>query len=303
MINLETKAISSATVAVLSWSTVATAFKIALRYLTHFELLLVADSTALLIFSLILAFQNKWKLITALSLKQWGYFALLGLLNPVAYYLVLFKSYSLLPAQVAQPINYMWPIVLTILLAAFAHCHIPRLKYVGLGISLAGVAFISIGSSKLTNLHVSILGLSLAALSAVLWAVYWMITNKEKDKTDAILSLFMCFMFGTVYLVIGALFSGIHPLSFKGIISGVYVGCFEMGISFAAFEYAICKTSNPALVNQMCYLSPFLSLFFIAAILGEKIVVTTYIGLVLIVFGIIFNQYFVKIKTENNIEQ
>ena len=34
----------------------------------------------------------------------------------------------------------------------------------------------------------------------------------------------------------------------------------------------------------------------IVAILGEKIVPTTFIGLALIVFGIVFNEYFVKKK-------
>jgi drug/metabolite transporter (DMT)-like permease len=53
-------------------------------------------------------------------------------------------------------------------------------------------------------------------------------------------------------------------------------------------------TTNPALINQLCYLSPFLSLFFIAVVLQEPIVVTTYIGLALIVAGIVFNEYFVK---------
>lgn len=56
------------------------------------------------------------------------------------------------------------------------------------------------------------------------------------------------------------------------------------------------KTSNPALINQLCYLSPFMSLFFISVVLGERIVFTTYIGLVMIVLGIVFNQYFVKVK-------
>ncbi|MFR9263723.1 MAG: EamA family transporter [Bacteroides cellulosilyticus] len=100
-----TRAIIYACIAVLSWSTVATAFKIALTHLTHFEMLLIASCTSLLIFALLLTFQKKWKLLSALPARQWGYFALLGLLNPVAYYLVLFKAYDLLPAQVAQPIK------------------------------------------------------------------------------------------------------------------------------------------------------------------------------------------------------
>jgi drug/metabolite transporter (DMT)-like permease len=49
-------------------------------------------------------------------------------------------------------------------------------------------------------------------------------------------------------------------------------------------------------VNQLCYLSPFLSLFFVSTVLGEQIVPTTYIGLVLIVAGIVFNEYLVKPK-------
>ena len=69
-----------------------------------------------------------------------------------------------------------------------------------------------------------------------------------------------------------------------------------MGIPFIFFGLAMRKTDNPALINQLTYLSPFMSLFFIAMILGEKIVPTTFIGLALIVFGIVFNEYFVKTK-------
>lgn len=99
----DNKAIACACVAVLSWSTVATAFKMALRYLTHFEMLWVASLTSLVIFTVLLTVQRKWKLLGNLTGKQWGYYAALGLLNPVAYYLVLFKAYELLPAQGRSP--------------------------------------------------------------------------------------------------------------------------------------------------------------------------------------------------------
>ena len=67
------KAIALAMAAVLSWSTVATAFKIALSHLTHFEMLLVASVTSLLIFAVMLTIQGKWKEVKALSGKMWGY--------------------------------------------------------------------------------------------------------------------------------------------------------------------------------------------------------------------------------------
>ncbi len=299
----EQKSIVYACLAVLSWSTVATAFKIALSYLSHFEMLWVACLTSWVIFAVLLTIQRKWTQVFQLSGKQWGYFAAMGLLNPVAYYLVLFTAYELLPAQVAQPINYAWPIVLLVLLAVFAGQPIPPKKYIGMFVSLAGVALISFGSGSAGDMHVSVEGLLLAALSAFLWATYWMINNKNKNQVDGSVALFVTFLFGSAYLSIGALVTGVDIHSVPGILSGMYVGGFEMGIPFIFFGLAMRKTSNPALVNQLCYLSPFLSLFFISVVLGEKIVLPTYIGLCLIVVGIVFNQYFVKEKSSNPMKE
>lgn len=288
----DTKAIIYACIAVLSWSTVATSFKIALMHLTHYEMLLIASCTTLVIFTLLMTFQRKWKLVAELTPRQWGLFAFLGLLNPVAYYLVLFKAYALLPAQVAQPINYAWPIVLLVLLALFAHQPIPPKKYIGMFLSLGGVALISIGSGNISDTGISTTGLLLAALSAILWASYWIVNNKLKDKVDGSVTLFMSFLFGTCYLLAGMCGTEVNISTLPGILSGMYVGCFEMGLPFLFFGLAIRKTSNPALINQLCYLSPFLSLFLIAIVLNEQIVATTYAGLALIVSGILFNQYF-----------
>ena len=169
-----TQAILLAFVAVLSWSTVATAFKIALTYLTHFEMLLIASITSVLIFSIVLAFQKKWELVGKLTNKQWKELAFQGFLNPAAYYLILFKAYDMLPAQVAQPVNYAWPIVLLILLAVFAKQPIPSKKYIGMVISMSGVVMISLGTGQLSDMDVPLSGVLLAAFSAFFWAGYWM---------------------------------------------------------------------------------------------------------------------------------
>lgn len=283
-------------IAVLSWSTVATAFKIALTHLTYYEMLVVASATSLLIFGILMTVQRKWALVAKLTARQWGILAGLGLLNPAAYYLVLFRAYDLLPAQVAQPINYAWPIVLLVLLALFAHQPIPPRKYIGMVVSLGGVTLISMGSGSLGQGGIPVGGLLLAALSAILWASYWMLNNRYKEEFDSSLTCFMSFFFGTLYLLAGTCVAEVHIDTLPGILSGMYVGGFEMGIPFICFGLAIRIGSNPALVNQLCYLSPFLSLFLIALVLGEQIATTTYIGLVLIVLGIVYNQYFVKTK-------
>ena len=291
-----THSILLALAAVLSWSTVATAFKVALTYLTHFEMLLIASLTSVLIFTIVLTFQHKWELVKQLNGKQWKELAFQGFLNPAAYYLILFKAYDMLPAQVAQPVNYAWPIVLLILLAVFAKQPIPSKKYIGMIISMSGVVMISLGTCQLSGMSVPITGVLLAAFSAFFWAGYWIVNNKHKHSIDAIVSLFGSFVCGSIYLIVCIPFFGFSVPNLNGLLAGMYVGGFEMAIPFICFGIAMRITSNPTLINQLCYLSPFLSLFFIAMILHEPIVITTYIGLTLIVAGIVFNEYFVKKK-------
>ena len=289
-----THSILLALAAVLSWSTVATAFKVALTYLTHFEMLLIASLTSVLIFTIVLTFQHKWELVKQLNGKQWKELAFQGFLNPAAYYLILFKAYDMLPAQVAQPVNYAWPIVLLILLAVFAKQPIPSKKYIGMIISMSGVVMISLGTGQLSGMSVPITGVLLAAFSAFFWAGYWIVNNKHKHSIDAIVSLFGSFVCGSIYLIVCIPFFGFSVPNLNGLLAGMYVGGFEMAIPFICFGIAMRITSNPTLINQLCYLSPFLSLFFIAMVLHEPIVITTYIGLTLIVAGIVFNEYFVK---------
>ena len=286
----ETKAVVYAAIAVLSWSTVATAFKMALKYLSHDEMLTVACVASLLVFTVLLTVQRKWGDLARLSAKEWGRMALLGLLNPVAYYLVLFKAYDLLPAQVAQPINYAWPIVLLVLLVLFGGQPIPRKKYIGMFLSLGGVALISLGGGGLTGSSLSVAGLLLAALSALLWALYWMVNKRVVAKMDSSLVLWVSFLVSSVVMLLMTVPRLAQHITLQGALASGYVGWFEMGIPFICFGAAMRMTSNPALINQLCYLSPFLSLFFIATILGETILLTTYIGLALIVGGLIYNK-------------
>lgn len=302
------KSTSLAAVAVLSWSTVATSFKIAQRELTVYEMVLIAALTALAVFTVWLTARGKWSSLASLSPRTWLSFALLGLVNPVVYYLVLFRAYALLPAQIAQPINYIWPILLLILLAIFTGAPIQPRKYIGMAVSLGGLTLISYGGNAI-NGDISVLGIVWALLSALLWGVYWMMNDRMKNKADEDVSLFIGFLFGSAYLIAGIAgvtllapegtnelwgIPTLQSLSFNtsGILSGMYIGLFEMGIPFLCFGMAIRMTDNPALINQMCYLAPFLSLFFISMILDEPIMPTTYTGLALIIAGIAYNEYF-----------
>jgi drug/metabolite transporter (DMT)-like permease len=100
------KALAFGLGAVLFWSTVATAFKLALAELTVLQLLMVAICTSALALSAVFAWQGRLsELFASLADTPLAYLAMGGL-NPLLYYGMVLSAYDLLPAQQAQTINY-----------------------------------------------------------------------------------------------------------------------------------------------------------------------------------------------------
>ncbi|MBL7191564.1 DMT family transporter [bacterium] len=104
---------------ILLWSSVASAFKLSLREMNHLHLLFFASNASVTALFIVLLMSGKIKLLKQQSSANIVKSAVLGFLNPFLYYMVLFKAYSLLPAQEAQPLNWTWPITLTILSSLF----------------------------------------------------------------------------------------------------------------------------------------------------------------------------------------
>ncbi|MEP3564018.1 MAG: DMT family transporter, partial [Marinobacter sp.] len=141
------------------------------------------------------------------------------------------------------------------------------------------------------------LGVSLALGSTLVWASYWIIATR--DTRDPVVGLFLNFSFGlpvialVCWYTVGFGVSGIGSLS-----AAVYIGVFEMGIAFILWSQAMKKAENTAKVSNLIFIAPFLSLVFIYFILGEVILPSTYIGLVLIIAGLWLQQKKVQARTQ-----
>ena len=272
--------------AVLLWSTVASAFKLTLRYLDVWQLLFISSITATLCLLCILLIQGKYSLL--LKLKHKAVLRLLGfgLLNPFCYYLILFKAYALLPAQVAQALNYTWAITLMLLSIPILKHKVSRSDLLATLICYIGVVIICFGGDQFPSGRLSYVGIALALCSTLVWAVYWL--YKTKDKIDPVVSLFVSFAFSIPFVTLSCLlFSDFIFTSTQGILGGIYVGLFEMGLTYVLWLLALQNTSSAAKVSALIFLSPFLSLFIIHHIVGESIAHTTVLGLVMIVCGLL----------------
>lgn len=284
---------------VLLWATVPSAFKISLRYLDFFHLVLYSSFVSLIVFLITLIIQQKLHLIITCSPRQYITSALLGLLNPFIYYIVLFKAYSLLPAQEAQPLNQTWAIILSVLSYIFLKQRLTVKSIAALFISFAGVVIISTHGDVLGMSFSNLAGALLALGSAFFWALFWLFNIK--DKRDPVVKLSLNFLFGFLYVFVLMLILGrIEFPSHPGLIGAVYIGIFEMGITFVFWLKALELSQNTAKVSNMIYLVPFLSLFVIRLAVGEHIRVSTVVGLCFIIGGIILQHYTPGQKTSTS---
>lgn len=287
----QNKAYLFALLAILFWSTMSSAFKISLRFVS-FELLLFWSAVVgILVLGLVLAFNKKISFIQQFTKRNIQRSAVMGFFNPFLYYLVLLKAYSLLEAQVAGILNYTWPIVLVLLSVPFLKQKIPFYSFLALFISFAGIIIIGTKGNPFSMQIDNPLGIFLALLSAFFWAIYWILNLKDKQRTSEE-KIFLNLLIGLVYVVVYLLVKGvkIEMPNWQTILGAIYIGLFELSISFVIWLNALKLSSDTAKVSNLVYLSPFVALFWIRLTVGEEIHFSTVVGLIFIVSGILVQQ-------------
>ncbi|WP_297436069.1 DMT family transporter [Thermococcus sp.] len=263
--------------AVLLWSTVASAFKLSLRYMSPLQLLFYASLTSLVLFGVIYAREFTRRKENLRS-------AYLGLINPFMYYTVLFSTYDRLPAQEAQALNYTWPLILVLLSIPFLGKRPGAGTAFGLLLGFFGALVVAMKGDVAGLNFRDPIGVALGLGSAVIWASYWLLNLRDGRKL--VEKMFWNFLFGFAYVSIVILATGefkVPPA--EGLAGAIYVGMFEMGVTFLLWYRAV--EGDIAFASNLAYLVPFLSLFFISLFVGESIAPATVIGLAMIVGGII----------------
>jgi drug/metabolite transporter (DMT)-like permease len=274
---------------VLLWSTVASAFKLSLRYLDYAQLLLYASAVSTVALGCAVLVQGKVSHLWSEARRAWGRALLLGLCNPLAYYLVLFSAYERLPAQEAQPLNYTWALTLALLSVPLLKQRLRWQDGVGGIVCYAGVLVISTHGDVFALHFTDSLGVVLALGSTVLWALYWIFNTREAG--DPTVRLFLNFALSLP--VVGlycAWQSSLWPVPIEGLVGAGYVGLFEMGVAFVLWQQALRYAENTAQVGNLIFVSPFLSLGFIYLLVDEAIRPSTPVGLALVVAGLVLQQ-------------
>lgn len=273
--------------AVALWSTVATAFKLALSWMSPLELMWLAALVSWLLMGALVVAQGRMQ-----QALRYGWRTALwaGLMNPVAYYLVLFAAYDRLPGQEAMALNYTWALAMAFLAVPLLGHQLTRRDMVAGLIAYAGVWVIATRGQVFNVAFEDGLGVALALASTLLWALYWLLN--ARDARPPLVGQWQNFSVGLPVLTILLLFGpGFQWHGMTALASGVYVGLFEMGIAFVLWQLAIHKVSRTAKVSTLIFLSPPLSLLLLYVVVGEPLLSSTLTGLLLILAGLALQQW------------
>jgi drug/metabolite transporter (DMT)-like permease len=282
VIRNERRAVAYALAAVALWSTVATGFKLGLQVLAPLQLLLLGTAVSTAVFWAA-AWRRRVLRVGPDVLRR---AALFGLVNPFAYYVVLFEAYDRLPAQIAQPVNYTWAITLAILAVPLLGQRLKPRTLLGIVVSYLGVVLLLTQGRFDALPDTDWLGFSLALASTVLWAGYWLMSTRSSADPAALMAWSFSFALPAVALAC-ALGPGWPALGLRNVFYGAWVGVVEMGVTYLLWQRALRLTGHAARIGQLIFLSPFASFVLIDTVLGEPVHAASVAGLAVIVAGLL----------------
>jgi drug/metabolite transporter (DMT)-like permease len=213
----------------------------------------------------------------------------MALLNPCLYYTTLFTAYDRLPAQDALTINYSWPVMLTLLSVVVIRQRTTPGELLSIFIAYCGVVVIATHGDIFSLQFSDPAGVGLALASTLIWALFWIFNVRQEGEPE--ITLFISFLWSLpIMFIVTIIFAPLHNVAWQGLVGAMYVGTFEMGITFLLWSIALKLSSSTAKVSSLAFLSPFLSLIFINQIVGEEIQIATFVGLVFIIIGLLLQR-------------
>ena len=266
------------------WGSVSAVGKLLLTNLDSLQVLLFINLFAFIGLFAIVWFQNKKMVILTYNKQDYFTFAWMGFLGVFLYPLFFFGALKLLHAQEAFIVNYLWPILVVVFAVLILKEQITPKKILGIIFSFFGIVVV-ITNGDFSILHLSnVFGILLALAGATVYGLFSVIGKKH--NYDKFVSMMFYYFFSLFYALIAVLFfSEIPTISIHQLFGLIWLGFFTSGLGFV-FWFLALKYGDTAKVSSIIFITPFISLIYIYFIAGEKILISSILGLVFISIGI-----------------
>lgn len=270
---------------VFLWSPSPAIGKLLLRNLNSLQVLFFTFFIATTSLFIIVLYQKKLTVIKEFHLKDYLTFAYMGFIGVFLYNIFLFTGLMYSSAQEAFIVNYTWPVWVVIFAMIIIKEPFTVKKMIAIILGFLGV-YIVVAKSGLFSLFVTHGKGDLCALAGALSYGLFSVLGK-KHNYDRYISMMFYYGFSFIFiLIVTVLFMQIPAVTIFDFLGFLWFGVFTSGLAYV-FWFLALQYGDTATMSNIVFLTPFLSLIFINILVGEEILFSSIIGLILIVLGIL----------------
>lgn len=283
--NKATKAFFYLGLCILSWGLIPVVSKKILVELDNLQMLFYSTVFSCIVMSAIVLFEKKMHVLKTYTLSDYRKIGVLGFLGTYLYYVLLYAALALTSASEGFILAYTWPMLVIILALPLLKERLTAKKMCSILISFFGIVVIVTHGSIFTLSFTSLQGDVLALGGAAVFALFSVLGKKY--HYDQTVSVFIYFVTALIFITPTLfLFSSLKMPSLQVWLWLLLNGFIVNGISYV-FWFKALEFGDTSVTSNALYLTPFLSLVYIALFLGEQILLSSIVGLVIIVLGII----------------
>ncbi|HEY9585374.1 MAG TPA: DMT family transporter [Candidatus Paceibacterota bacterium] len=290
-----TRAYLNAGAAILFWASTPGVVKLLLRDIGSIELAFYSLAFSVATLFVIVVAQGKLPLLAQYKKGDYVRFSYMGVLGCYLYYIFLFGAIKYAPAQEAFIVNYLWPIAVVMWAALILKEKITPKKLLGLCLSFAGVYVVVTHGELLGFTFSNTLGDILAICGAVTFGLFSVLGKKHNDEKVTSLFLYYCIGFTLFFVTVISFFS-LEAVSLTQLLGLAWVGVTTNALAYV-FWFRALEDGDTAVMANVAFLTPFISLIYIYFLVGEKILASSVIGLLCIVAGIAIQSLRPKLDT------
>ena len=277
------RSVPLALVSVAIWATLSTSAKLLLKDLPDLQVLGVSGALAFAFMLIMLFATGAYKKLKNYKPRQYLQMAGLGFLGLFLYSALYYYAIGMLTAGEACILNYLWPIMLVLFSCLLLKEKMTVRKAAALILSFAGVAALSFGGAAGGGRWA---GVAACVAAAACYGLYCVL-NKKTDFDQTVLMTVVWFTVTVCACILGPLTETWVKTDLRQSLGLVWIGVFVNAVAYLTWGMSLKYAKSTALIANLAYLVPVLSLALSALVLKEPVTWQAALALVLIVGGIL----------------
>ena len=272
-------------VSILFWGSTAAVSTLMMDTLSSLTVVFYNSLAAALFLLAVVVFTGRLPLLRRLRPRQLVKLSGLGLLGMFSVCVCLYYGLSHLKAQQAYIINYLWPILIVVFSWLILGQRMTARKGLALLLSFLGVVIVATEGNLAGMAQVDLGGVAACLGAACSYALFAVLNMRV--TCDKFVAMLVYYAATTAASLICVLTEGPIPLLTLTQWSGIlWLGVLTNGLAYTSWALAMDR-GDTAKLSNLAYLTPFLSLVYIFFLLHEPIALSSYLGLLFILSGVL----------------